>query len=61
MMVVMIAAHILDIHQLLLRLLAGILSLMARLLVLVTAPLVKALPINAVIKAMIIDQPRSRW
>ena len=60
MMVVMIAAHILDIHQLLLRLLAGILSLMARLLVLVTAPLVKALPINAVIKAMIIDQPRSR-
>ena len=61
MMVVMIAAHILDIHQLLLRLLARILSLMARLLVLVTAPLVKALPINAAIKAMIIDQPRSRW
>ena len=54
MMVVMIAAHILDIHHLL-RLLGGIVSLTARLLVLVTAPLVKALPINAVIEVMIID------
>ena len=58
---IMIAAHILDFHHLLLRLLGGIVSLMARLLVLETAPLVKALPINAVIKAMIIDHSRSRW
>ena len=60
MMVVMIAAHILDFHHLL-RLLGGILSLVMEWLVLMTASLVKALPINAAIKAMIIDQPRSRW